>query len=78
MLPRSESGVSQGIGFSDFGPTHAAFNDLMKEPQQVRQVDPKSAIQTTRVKPSIHERVVTLYHHEPFASQAVHRATNIP
>jgi hypothetical protein len=71
-------GSSQGIGFSDFRTAHATFNNLMKEPQEVRQVDPKSAIQAAGVQSPIHERIVTLHHHESFASQAVHGVIDFP
>jgi hypothetical protein len=40
----------------------------MKKPQQIRQINPESAIQAARIESAIHERVMTLYHHESFAA----------
>jgi hypothetical protein len=44
----------------------------MKKPQDIREINPESAVQTARKKPPIHERIVTLDHHKPFAFQATH------
>jgi hypothetical protein len=44
----------------------------MKKPQDIREINPKPAVQTARKEPPIHERIVTLDHHEPFAFQATH------
>jgi hypothetical protein len=45
----------------------------MKEAEQVSKVDPKPAIQTAGIQSPIHQRIVTLDHHETFASQTIHR-----
>ncbi len=50
----------------------------MEKSEQVGEIDPKSTIQTTGVEPTIHERVMPLHHHEPFAFQAMHRPTLFP
>jgi len=39
----------------------------MKKPQNIREINPKSAIQTARKKPPVHERIMPLDHHKPFA-----------
>jgi hypothetical protein len=44
----------------------------VEKPEDIRQINPKPAVQTARKEPSIHERVVTLDHHKPFAFQATH------
>jgi hypothetical protein len=44
----------------------------MKEAEQVGKINPEPAIQTTGVEASIHQRIVTLDHHESLASQTVH------
>jgi len=45
----------------------------MKEAEQVGKVDPEPAIQTTGIESPIHQRIVTLDHHEALTSQTVHR-----
>ena len=50
----------------------------MEESEQVGEIDPESTIQTTGVETTIHERVMPLHHHEPFAFQAMHRPTLSP
>ena len=45
----------------------------MEEAEQVGKVDPKPTIQTAGIESPIHQRIVTLDHHETFASQTVHR-----
>ena len=50
----------------------------MEESEQVGEIDPESTIQTTGVETTIHERVMPLHHHEPFAFQAMHRPTLAP
>jgi hypothetical protein len=44
----------------------------MKKPQDIGEINPKPAVQTARKEPPIHERIVPLDHHEPFAFQATH------
>jgi hypothetical protein len=44
----------------------------MEEAEQVSKVNPKPAIQTTGIKPPIHQRIVTLNHHEAVTSQTMH------
>jgi hypothetical protein len=62
----------QGIRFPHFPATNTAIYDLVEKPQDIREVNPKPAIQTAREEPPIHERIVTLDHHEPFTFQATH------
>jgi hypothetical protein len=49
----------------------------MKKPQHIRQINPKPAVQTARKEPAIHERIVPLDHHEPFAFQTTHTVASI-
>jgi hypothetical protein len=44
----------------------------MKEPKQIRKINPKSTIQAPGIESSIHQSVVTLDHHKPFAFEAIH------
>src|SRR5207237_4973213 len=50
-----------------------AVNNFVEETEQVGKIDPKPAIQTAGIESPIHQRIVTLDHHEAFASQTVHR-----
>jgi len=45
----------------------------MEEAKQISEVDPESAVQTTRVEPSIHQRVMAFDHHKAFTFEAMHR-----
>jgi hypothetical protein len=47
----------------------------MEEPKEVGQIDPKTTVQATGIQPPIHERIVPLNHHEPFALEAIHIET---
>jgi len=49
----------------------------MKKAEQVGKVDPKPAIQTAGIDSPIHQRIVTLDHHETFASQTVHQGGDL-
>jgi hypothetical protein len=44
----------------------------VKEAKQISKVNPKSTIQAPGIESSIHQRVVTLDHHKPFALEAIH------
>jgi hypothetical protein len=44
----------------------------MEEPKEIGQIDPESTIQTSGIETSIHQRVMPLDHHEPFALQTIH------
>src|SRR4029077_1940880 len=50
-----------------------AVNHLMEEAEQVGKVDPKPTIQTAGIESPIHQRIVTLDHHQTFDPQTVHR-----
>jgi hypothetical protein len=50
----------------------------VKKSEQVSQINPEPAIQAAGVESTIHERIVSLDHHKPFAFQAVHRLTVVP
>jgi hypothetical protein len=44
----------------------------MEEAEQIGKVNPKPAIQTTSIESPIHQRIVTLNHHESITSQTMH------
>ena len=44
----------------------------MEKPQEIRQVQPESTIEASRIQTTIDQRVVPFNHHEPFALQAMH------
>jgi hypothetical protein len=44
----------------------------MKKAEQVCKVNPKTAIQTAGIESPIHQRIVTLDHHEALTFQTVH------
>jgi hypothetical protein len=44
----------------------------MKKSKKIGEIDPEPAIQTAGVKAPIHQRVMPLDHHEPFALQTIH------
>ena len=81
MLFRSrtmdERNALQRVGFAHFPAAHAAIDHLVKKPQHIRQINPKPAVQTARKEPAIHERIVPLDHHEPFAFQTTHTVASI-
>lgn len=72
-----ERNALQRVGFAHFPAAHAAIDHLVKKPQHIRKIDPETAVQTTSKEPTIHERIVTLDHHEPFAFQATHTVASI-
>ena len=47
----------------------------MKKAKQVGKIDPEPAIQTAGIESPIHQRIVTLDHHEALTSQTVHQRT---
>jgi len=49
----------------------------MKKAEQVGKVDPKPAIQTAGIDSPVHQSIVTLDHHETFASQTVHQGGDL-
>jgi hypothetical protein len=44
----------------------------VEKPKKIGEIDPKPAIQTARVEPPIHERIMSLNHHEAFTLEAIH------
>jgi hypothetical protein len=44
----------------------------VKKAKQIGKVNPKPTIQASSIEPSIHQGVMTLDHHEPFAFEAIH------
>jgi hypothetical protein len=44
----------------------------VEKPQQVSEIEPEAAIETTGIQPTVQERVMPLHHHEPFTFQAMH------
>jgi len=49
----------------------------MKKAEQVGKVDPKPAVQTAGIESPIHQRIVTLDHHEALTSQTMHRRARL-
>ena len=49
----------------------------MKETEQVGKVNPEPAIQTAGIESPIHQRIVTLDHHEALTFQTVHRRARL-
>ncbi|HSC57795.1 MAG TPA: hypothetical protein VLC51_11360 [Nitrospira sp.] len=49
----------------------------MEKSKKIGEIDPEPAIQTAGVKAPIHERVMPLDHHEPFALQTIHELQTI-
>jgi hypothetical protein len=45
----------------------------MKKAKKIGKVDPEPAIHTAGIETSIHQRIVTLDHHETFTSQTMHQ-----
>jgi hypothetical protein len=50
----------------------------MEKTKQIGEVDPEPAIQTAGIETPIHERVVPLDHHEPFALETIHGSRSYP
>lgn len=44
----------------------------MKKSENIRKIDPESAIEAPSVEPFVHKSVVALNHHEAFAFEALH------
>jgi len=49
----------------------------MKEAKQIGKVNPEAAIQTAGIESPIHERIMTLDHHEALAFQTIHRPARL-
>jgi hypothetical protein len=46
----------------------------MKESKEVGEIDPKPAIEAPGVETPVHQCIVPLDHHEPFAFETIHVA----
>jgi hypothetical protein len=44
----------------------------VKKSKKIGEIDPESTVQASRIQATIHERIVPLDHHEPFALQTIH------
>jgi hypothetical protein len=55
--------------FITFPPT---INHFMEKSEKVGQINPKPAIETARVNPTIDQSIVALHQHKPFAFEALH------
>jgi hypothetical protein len=49
----------------------------VEKSKKIGEINPEPAIQTAGVKAPIHERVMPLDHHEPFALQTIHELQTI-
>jgi hypothetical protein len=47
----------------------------VEKPEKIGKIDPKAAVKTARIEPSIHERIVPLNHHEAFALETIHHTS---
>jgi hypothetical protein len=47
----------------------------VEKSKEIGKIDPKTAVETARIEPSIHERVVPLNHHEAFALETIHHTS---
>jgi hypothetical protein len=65
---------SQSKGFPNFRSPKSAVDDYVEKTMTVGEIDPEPAIQTAGVEAPIHQRVVPLDHHEPFALQTIHES----
>ena len=63
---------SESDGLTDLIATESVIDHLMKEAQQVRQIQPESAIEASRVEAPAEQRVMPLHHHVSVALQAMH------
>jgi hypothetical protein len=70
---RSASRNLERKRLADFASAESAVDDFVEKTKKIREIDPKTAIQTSGVQSSIHHRVVPLDHHEAFTFEAVHR-----
>jgi hypothetical protein len=44
----------------------------VEKPKKIGKIDPKAAVETTRVEPPVHERIMPLNHHKAFALETIH------
>jgi hypothetical protein len=65
---------SERKGFPNFRAPESAIDHFVKKSKKIGEIDPKSAIETTSIEPSVHERIVPLDHHEAFALETIHRS----
>jgi hypothetical protein len=47
----------------------------VEESKKIGKVNPEPAVKTACIEPPIHERIVTLNHHEAFALKTIHHTT---
>jgi hypothetical protein len=67
--------LSERKRFPDLGSAEPAIDHFMEKPKKIGKIDPKAAVETARIEPSIHERIVPLNHHETFALETIHHAS---
>jgi hypothetical protein len=66
--------LSERKRFPDLGSAEPAIDHFVEKPKKIGKIDPKAAVETTSIEPSIHERIVPLNHHEAFALETIHHA----
>jgi hypothetical protein len=54
---------SEGDSLTYFGATESVIDHLMKEAEEVRQIQPEPAIEASGIEASAEQRVMPLYHH---------------
>ena len=68
----------QRVGFMNPAAFHPAIDNLVKETEQIGQIDPEPAVEAAGVDSPAHESIVPLDHHKPSASEAMHRSSVPP
>jgi hypothetical protein len=63
---------SKSERFADLAAPESTVDDFVEKTKQIGEVDPKPAIQTTGIETPIHQCVVPLDHHKPFALETIH------
>ena len=71
---RRRSTRLQGMGLTNLGSPKTGVQDLVKEPEEVCQIKPETAIETAGVQPAVQQGVVPLHHHESLTLETMHSA----
>jgi hypothetical protein len=66
------SSSSKSKRFADLAAPESTIDDFVEKTKEICEVDPKPAVKTAGIEAPIHERVVSLNHHEPFTLKTIH------
>jgi hypothetical protein len=66
------SSSSKSKRFADLAAPESTIDDFVEKTKEIGEVDPKPAVKTAGIEAPIHERVVSLNHHEPFTLETIH------